>query len=302
MRITMKTAAAVGTTLSFLAIGTLGASAQATTNADTGIKNIVLVHGAWADGSGWRDVYEILKKDGYSVSVVSNPLSSMKEDVAAVDRVLDRQDGPAILAGHSYGGAIITEAGDNPKVAGLVYVEAFAPDVGESAFGLIPKGGPQPPIEPSKDGYAFFAKPAYASTFANSIDPKLAEFMADSQVPISIEAGNTPLTIAAWKDKPSWYQISDADKVIPPAAQRQMAERANAKITEVPGGHLAFMAHPQETAMLIERAAKEAAAAGAMGAAPASGATNPAPAGGTANPAAPGAATSPAESGAGASK
>ena len=147
------------------------------------VKNIVLVHGAWADGSGWQGVYAILKKDGYNVSVVSNPLTSLADDVAATDRVVDRQDGPVILVGHSYGGAVITEAGDNPKVAGLVYVAAFAPDKGESVLGLLPKDGPQPPIEVTKDGFIFFSNGAYQAAFAAGVPPAQADFMQASQVP-----------------------------------------------------------------------------------------------------------------------
>ena len=179
-----------------------------------------------------------------------------KTDVAAVDQVLARQDGPTILVGHSYGGAVITEAGDDPKVVGLVYIAAFVPDVGESPFGLLPKDGPQPPLESSADGFAFFKKEAYAVAFADSVDPGLAAFMADSQRPVSIAGGSTPLTIAAWKTKPSWYQVADADHIIPPAAQRQMAARAKSTVVEIKGGHLAFMANPQATATLIETAAK----------------------------------------------
>jgi pimeloyl-ACP methyl ester carboxylesterase len=191
------------------------------------IKNVVLVHGAWADGSGWKPVYDILVKDGFNVSIVQNPLTSLADDVAAVDRVLARQDGPVILVGHSYGGAVITEAGDDPKVAGLVYVEAFAPDVGESTFGPLPKDAPPPPIEPAADGFAFFNKDAYVVAFADSVDPETAKFMAASQVPIAIvEAGSVPLTVAAWKTKPSWYQVGAQDLIIPPDAQRQMAGRA----------------------------------------------------------------------------
>jgi pimeloyl-ACP methyl ester carboxylesterase len=225
------------------------------------IKNVVLVHGAWADGTGWKPVYDILVKDGFNVSVVQNPLTSLAADVAAVDRVLARQDGPVILVGHSYGGSVITEAGDDPKVAGLVYVEAFAPDVGESTFGLLPKDAPPPPIEPSADGYAFFNKDAYVVAFAESVDPETAKFMAAAQVPIAIvEAGSAPLTVAAWKTKPSWYQVGDADHIIPPDAQRQMAARAGSTVVEVPGGHLAFISNAQATADLIKQAAEGAAA------------------------------------------
>jgi pimeloyl-ACP methyl ester carboxylesterase len=222
----------------------------------TGVKNIVLVHGAWADGAGWRGVYDILTKDGYSVSVVADPLTSLTDDVAATDRVLDRQDGPALLVGHSYGGAVITEAGDHANVAGLVFVSAFAPDVGESILGLLPKDGPQPPVEPSKDGFLFFAPQAYVAAFAAGIDADTAKFLAASQVPLAVVAGSAPMTIAAWKDKPNWYVVSKDDLIIPPDAQRTMAKRAGSTTVEVDGGHLAFMANPAPVAALIEQAAE----------------------------------------------
>lgn len=232
-----------------------GASAQ-----DIGVKNIVLVHGAWADGSGWRPIYEILKADGYNVRIVQNPLTSLEADVAATDRVLDRMDGPTILVGHSYGGAVITEAGDHEKVVGLVYVQAFMPDVGESVFGLIPQDpNHPPPFDIGKDGFAFFNEQAYVPGFADSLPVADAEFMRDSQVPISVEAaGSVPLTVAAWKDKPSWYQLAKADHVIPPDAQKLMSGRAKSTVEEVEGGHLAFIAHAADTARLIETAAKAA--------------------------------------------
>jgi pimeloyl-ACP methyl ester carboxylesterase len=231
-----------------------GASAQ-----DIGVKNIVLVHGAWADGSGWRPIYEILKADGYNVRIVQNPLTSLEADVAATDRVLDRMDGPAILVGHSYGGAVITEAGDHEKVVGLVYVQAFVPDVGESPFGLIPQDpNHPPPFDIGADGFAFFSEAAYVAGFADALPAVDAEFMRDSQVPISVQGGSTPLTVAAWKDKPSWYQLAKADHVIPPEAQKLMSGRAKATVEEVEGGHLAFIAHAADTARLIETAAKAA--------------------------------------------
>lgn len=221
------------------------------------IKNVVMVHGAWADGSGWRPIYEILKKEGYNVRMVQNPLTSLEADVAATDRVLDRMDGPAILVGHSYGGAVITEAGDHEKVAGLVYVEAFVPDIGESPFGLIPQDpNHPPPFDIGEDGFAFFNEAAYVPGFADALPPADAEFMRDSQVPISLQGASTPLTVAAWKDKPSWYQLADADHVIPPEAQKQMAGRAKATVVTVSGGHLAFIAHAEDTAKLIMDAAK----------------------------------------------
>jgi pimeloyl-ACP methyl ester carboxylesterase len=189
--------------------------------------------------------------------MVQNPLTSLEADVAATDRVLDRMDGPAILVGHSYGGAVITEAGDHEKVAGLVYVEAFVPDIGESTFGLIPQDpNHPPPFDFTEDGYAFFNEAAYLPGFADALPPADAEFLRDSQVPISVQGASTPLTVAAWKDKPSWYQLADADHVIPPEAQAQMAGRANATVVSVAGGHLAFIAHAQETAKLIMDAAK----------------------------------------------
>ncbi|MCC6984111.1 MAG: alpha/beta hydrolase [Bauldia sp.] len=227
---------------------------------DIGVRNIVLVHGAWADGSGWRAVYDALVAEGYSVSAVQNPLTSLADDVAAVDRVLDRQDGPAILVGHSYGGAVISEAGDHEKVAALVYVAAFAPDVGESTFGLL-AGGPQPPIEVSADGFAFFQRDAFIAAFASGLDPAFAAFLADVQVPVSVEAaGSAPLSVAAWHDKPSWYVVATDDHIIPPAAQQQMAARAGATMVEDPGaGHIGFVVNPEVTVGAIIAAARAAA-------------------------------------------
>ncbi len=228
--------------------------------APAGIKNIVLVHGAWADGSGWQGVYAILVKDGYTVSIVADPLTSLADDVAATNRVLDRQDGPAILVGHSYGGAVISEAGDHANVAGLVFVAAFVPDKGESVLGMLPKDGPQPPVEPSKDGFLFFNPQAYVAAFAAGVEPAEASFMAASQVPLSLAAGTAPLTVAAWHDKPSWYVVSTDDLIIPPDAERSMAKRAGATTIEMPGGHVAFIGNPGPVAALIEQAAEGLAA------------------------------------------
>jgi pimeloyl-ACP methyl ester carboxylesterase len=240
-----------------LAAAGVGSSSYAQ---DGAIKNVVLVHGAWADGSGWRPIYEILKAEGFTVRIVQNPLTSLADDVAATDRVLDRMDGPAILVGHSYGGAVITEAGDHPKVAGLVYVAAFLPDAGESPFGLIPQDPDHPPpFDFVEDGFVFFNEAAFVPGFADALPPTDAEFFRDSQVPISFEGASTPLTVAAWHDKPSWYQLALGDHVIPPDAQRQMAGRAGATVVEVDGGHLAFIAHAQATAELIKVAAASAA-------------------------------------------
>lgn len=221
------------------------------------VRNVVLVHGAWADGSGWRPVYEILKRDGYNVRIVQNPLTSLADDVAATDRVLDRMDGPTILVGHSYGGAVITEAGDHEKVVGLVYVEAFMPDVGETVFGLIPQDpNTPPPFDITADGFAFFTEAAFLAGFANGMPEADAEFMRDSQVPISLQdAGLTPLTVAAWRTKPTWYQTADEDHAIPPALQEMMYTRAGSTVEKVSGGHLAFIIHAEDTAKLIETAA-----------------------------------------------
>ena len=238
-----------------LAIALLAAPALAADKPH--VKNVVLVHGAWADGSGWEGVYKLLVAKGYKVSIVSNSDESLAGDVAATKRVLDRQDGPTILVGHSYGGTIITEAGNDPKVVGLVYIAAFAPDAGESTFGLIPKDGPQPPIEPSADGLAFLQRDAFIAAFAADLPKDQAAFMADAQVPIGIEkAGGAPVTTAAWKTRPSWYLVAKDDQIIPPAAQRLMAGRAKATVAESTGSHVVFISHPEAAAALIEQAAE----------------------------------------------
>ena len=224
------------------------------------VKNIVLVHGAWADGSGFEGVYKILVRDGYSVSVVSNANESLAGDVAATKRVLARQNGPVVLVGHSYGGVVVTEAGTDPKVKALVYLAAFVPDAGESAFGLLPADGPQPPIEPTPDGMAYLNRDAYIAAFAADLPKDQAAFMADSQVPVSVPAaGMAKITIPAWRSKPSWYLLSTQDQIIPPPAQRLMAARAKATVAEVVGSHVAFISHPEAAAALIERTAEAAA-------------------------------------------
>ncbi len=233
------------------------ASAAPAHAAPAHVKNIVLVHGAWADGSGWEGVYKILVKDGYKVSIVSNTDESLVGDVADTQRVLDRQDGSVILVGHSYGGAIISQAGNDPKVVGLVFISAFAPDAGESIFGLLPKDAPPPPITVSKDGLAFFNHDAYLAAFAPDLPKAQAEFMYDSQVPLSVPAaGQAPVTSPAWKVKPSWFLVSADDQIIPPAAQRAMAARAHGTVAEVKGSHVAFISHPEAAAKLIEQAAE----------------------------------------------
>jgi pimeloyl-ACP methyl ester carboxylesterase len=222
------------------------------------ISNIVLVHGGFVDGSGWAGVYGILKRDGFNVSIVQNPTISFAGDVAAAKLVIDSQDGPVILVGHSYGGAVITEAGTDPNVAGLVYITAFAPDKDESVSTLIanpPPGAPTPPILPPKDGYLFLDKAKFPASFAGDVDAETAAFMADSQVPWGVEALNGKITSPAWKTKPSWYLVVTDDKMIPPPAQRFMSQRAGSTVVEVPGSHAMYVSNPQEVAALIAKAA-----------------------------------------------
>jgi pimeloyl-ACP methyl ester carboxylesterase len=225
------------------------------------VKNIVLVHGGFVDGSGWRGVYDILRRDGFKVSIVQNPTLSLAGDVAATKLVLDEQDGPAILVGHSYGGAVITEAGTHPRVAGLVYITAFALDAGESVNTLIanpPPGAPTPPILPPRDGYLFLDKAKFPQAFAGDVDASTAEFMADSQVPWGVDALAGQITNPAWKTKPSWYLHVTDDRMIPIAAQRFMRERAGSTATEVPGSHAIYVSNPRAVAEIIETAASSA--------------------------------------------
>jgi pimeloyl-ACP methyl ester carboxylesterase len=222
-------------------------------------KNVVLVHGGFVDGSGWEGVYKTLKRDGYTVAIVQNPTISLAGDVAVTKRTIANQDGPVILVGHSYGGAVITEAGNDPKVAGLVYVAAFAPDKGESVSSLIKNpapGAPVPPILPPQDGYLFLDKAKFPASFAADVEPDTAAFMADSQVPWGLDALNGTISEPAWKTKPSWYLLTTEDKMIPPDAQRGMSKRAGATIVEVEGSHAVYVSQPQAVAALIETAAK----------------------------------------------
>lgn len=230
------------------------------------VKNIVLVHGGFVDGAGWEGVYKILKKDGYHVSIVQNPTISLADDVATTKRVIAAQDGPVILVGHSYGGAVITEAGNDPKVTGLVYITAFAPDKGESVASLIkdpPPGAPVPPIEPPQDGYLFLEKSKFPASFAADVDPDKAAFMADSQVPWGVAALTGAISEPAWRQKPSWYLVVTDDKMIPAAAQRAMSKRAGSTVVEVPGSHAIYVSQPAPVAALIEKAAEGSKAAGA---------------------------------------
>jgi pimeloyl-ACP methyl ester carboxylesterase len=223
------------------------------------VKNIVLVHGAFADGSGWENVYNILIKKGYNVSVVQEPLTSFEEDVATVDRILEKQDGPAILVGHSYGGAVITQAGVSPKVAGLVYVAGFAPDAGESALTLAmwapaaPENGILPP---DAAGFLYYDKAKFHAGFCADLSKEKADFMYASQIPLSGKGFGTPLTQAAWKTKPTWAIVATEDKSINPEIERKGYKRANATVTELKGSHVIFISKPKEVAAVIEAAAK----------------------------------------------
>src|SRR4051794_6085021 len=227
----------------------------------TGVRNVVLVHGGFVDGSGWQGVYDLLKADGFNVSVVQNQTLSLDSDVETTHNVLDIQDGPTILVGHSYGGVVITEAGSHERVAGLVYIAAFAPDAGESVNALIadpPPGAPVPPILPPQDGFLFVDREKFAESFAADVPAELAAFMADSQVPWGVEALNGTVSEPAWRSKPSWYLVASDDHMIPPPAQRAMSERAGSTVVEAPGSHSIYVSQPRATADLIEQAAREA--------------------------------------------
>src|SRR5438552_13210177 len=227
--------------------------------AESATPAVVLVHGGFVDGSGWEDVYQILRKDGYNVSIVQNPTLSLADDVAATKRIVARERGPVILVGHSYGGVVITEAGNDPRVAGLVYIAAFAPDQGESVAALIkdpPPGAPVPPILPPQDGFLFLDREKFAASFAADVDPDLAAFMADSQVPWGVDALAGAITEPAWRTKPSWYLVTTEDRMIPPDAQRFMSHRANAKVVETAASHSVYVSQPAAVAALIETAVK----------------------------------------------
>lgn len=225
------------------------------------IKNVVLVHGGFVDGSGWQAVYALLRTQGFNVSVVQNPTTSLTDDVLAVQRVLTRQHGPALLVGHSYGGVVISEAGNDPVVAGLVYIAAFVPDAGESVASLIadpPAGAPVPPILPPQDGFLLLDRAKFADSFAADVEPELAQFMADAQVPWGVEALQGAVTAPAWRTKPSWYLVATEDRMIPPGAQRAMAQRAGATVAEVAASHALYVSRPQEVARLVATAASAA--------------------------------------------
>jgi pimeloyl-ACP methyl ester carboxylesterase len=220
--------------------------------------NVVLVHGGFVDGSGWQGVYNILTRDGYNVSVVQNPTLSLAGDVAATRQIIDEQPGPVVLVGHSYGGAVITEAGTHDNVAALGYVAAFAPDTGESVNTLLagfPQDAPQPPILPPKDGFLFLDRDKFHGSFAGDVPAEQAAFMADSQVPWGMDALGGTISDPAWRTKPAWYLITTQDKMIPPAAQRSMSARAGAAVTEVAASHSVYVSQPAVVASLIEEAA-----------------------------------------------
>jgi pimeloyl-ACP methyl ester carboxylesterase len=222
-------------------------------------KSVVLVHGGFVDGSGWEGVYSILRKDGYSVTIIQNPTISLADDVNVTKRIIALQSEPVILVGHSYGGVVITEAGNDPKVVGLVYIAAFAPDKGESVGTLIkdpPPDAPVPPILPPQDGYLFLDKTKFVASFAADVEAGKAAFMADSQVPWGVEALNGKITEPAWKNKASHYLVATDDRMIPPPAQRFMAQRAGSIVVEAPGSHAIYVSRPDVVAEVIEKAAR----------------------------------------------
>jgi pimeloyl-ACP methyl ester carboxylesterase len=233
----------------------------------TSVQNIVLVHGGFVDGSGWRGVYDVLTADGFNVRVVQNQTLSLDSDVVTTTNLLEELNGPAILVGHSYGGAVITEAGTHSSVAGLVYITAFAPDGGESVNSLIgtfPQDGPAPPILPPQDGFLFLDREKFGEAFAADLPAPDAAFMADSQVPWGVEALNGEISEPAWRSKPSWYLIATDDRMIPPPAQRTMSGRAGATVTEVPGSHSIYVSNPGAVAGLIAQAARSVAPTGSV--------------------------------------
>jgi pimeloyl-ACP methyl ester carboxylesterase len=230
-------------------------------NAGSRVDNVVLVHGGFVDGSGWQGVYNLLKKDGHNVSVVQNPTLSLAGDAEATRQIIDAQDGPVVLVGHSYGGAVITEAGTHDKVAALVYIAAFAPDTGESVNTLIadpPPGAPVPPILPPQDGFLFLDREKFHASFAGDLPAEEAAFMADAQVPWGVDALGGQVTEAAWRTKPCWYLVATDDRMIPPPAQRTMSERAGATVVEGAGSHAIYVSQPAAVAALIEQAASAA--------------------------------------------
>ena len=221
--------------------------------------SIVLVHGGFVDGSGWEAVYRILRRAGHDVAVVQNPTTSLADDVAVTRRAIERQGDRVVLVGHSYGGAVVTEAGNDLDVGALVYLAAFAPDAGESVNSLIadpPPGAPVPPILPPVDGFLFLDKAKFAASFAADVDPELAQFMADAQVPWGVDALAGEVTKPAWSIKPCWYLVATDDRMIPPDAQRAMAARAGATTSEIRASHALYVSQPEAVAEVVLRAAE----------------------------------------------
>jgi pimeloyl-ACP methyl ester carboxylesterase len=252
-RTSMSTALTALVSVAALALGMSATGAFAAP-----VKSIVLVHGGFVDGSGWQGVYDILKKDGYHVTIVQHPTASLEDDVAVTKRAIAAAPGEVILVGHSYGGVVVSEAGTDPKVAAVVYIAAFAPDTGESVSSLIanpPPGAPVPPILPPVDGFLSLDKAKFADSFAADVRPDLASFMADSQVPWGVAALGGKVTAPAWKAKPTWYLVATNDKMIPPDAQRLMSKRAGSTVVEAQGSHAIYVSQPQVVAELIETAA-----------------------------------------------
>ena len=230
-------------------------------SAGPAVRNVVLVHGGFVDGSGWRAVYDRLTQAGYHVAVVQNPTLSLQGDAAATRLIIDAQDGPVVLVGHSYGGAVITEAGTDQNVAALVYIAAFAPDKGESVNTLIadpPPGAPVPPILAPIDGFLFLDREKFHASFAGDLPAAEAAFMADSQVPWGVDALDGPISEPAWRIKPSWYVLTTEDRMIPPPAQRSMSERAGSTVTEVAASHSVYVSQAATVATVIMQAAAAA--------------------------------------------
>ena len=254
----MKTRSILAATVAAATLSTQSL-AQTTNDSTNDVRNVVLVHGAFADGSGWRGVYDALTRRGYRVTVVQNPLTSLADDVAATTRVLDRQNGPTILVGHSWGGTVITEAGMHPNVVGLVYVSALAPDAGESTAKQYQgfAATPEFVIDTHKDGFGTVNLEKFKAGFAHDVSDADVAFMRDAQVPINMAAFGTALEHAAWRTKPSWAVIATEDKAFDQAMLVHMAERIGADITKVPASHAVFVTQPQVVASVIERAAKE---------------------------------------------
>lgn len=242
-------------TLAIGAIMALSAGAQA----KPPVGNVVLVHGAFADGSGWNAVAQILERDGYHVTIVQQPETSLEEDVAATNRILDMQDGPAVLVGHSYGGVIITEAGNNPHVSALVYIAAFQPDAGESLASL---GASRPPastaVTPTSDGFLFIAPASFRADFAADLPAAQADRMSRSQVPLAVRAASAKISSPAWKSKPSYAVVATRDRSLNPELQRSMYKRSGTIISEVAASHAVYISQPAVVAAVIERAAKRA--------------------------------------------